>query len=168
MNNDRICVDCGCDYEYDSNSPLGASSLRCSSCRKKNTRFTKKAKLFEIAGSRCLKCGYSGSIDALQLMDASFPLKKPETQEQLEAQAKKQFTICLNCKAELDSKYYQFKVVSIDPVRVEFYLRSVRMILEKIEPKGEMITDSDVEIITGNQGHDARRISHSKKTPELQ
>lgn len=141
----NVCIDCGVDYIYDPNNALGASSSRCTKCRKKDSKINKIIRLFEIAGDRCIKCGYSGSIHALSLFNAIDPLSKPVTQEQLEAQAKKQFVLCLNCKAEIENKVYEMQVISSSPIKVEFYYRQVRVELTKISTY--INQSDDVEIV---------------------
>lgn len=165
----RICLDCGDDYEYDSNNPLGSSAIRCCPCRKKNSAFAKRARLYEIAGSRCLKCGYSGHIDALKLVDAVLPINgPPKTQEEKELQASKQYTICLNCEAEISSKMYVARITSTKPVKVEFYLKDVSVVYTKVEPVADIITDTDLEIVKDERaGQDARRSGREAETFKL-
>lgn len=172
----RICIDCGSDYSYDADNPLGSSSLRCCRCRQKNSAFAKRARLFEIAGGRCAKCGYSGSIEALKLIDAVLPINgPPKTQEEKELQAHKQYTICLNCDAEINAKMYLAKIVSVpsaanpdQKVVVEFYLKDVQVVYTKVEPPPETITDTNLEIVTDEtQGQNARRGGREAPIPQL-
>lgn len=172
----RYCIDCGGDYEYDANNPLGSSSLRCCPCRQKNSTFAKRVRLFEIAGGRCLKCGYTGSIEALKLIDAVLPLNgAPKTQEEKELQAHKQYTICLNCDAEINAKMYIAKIIQVPnshhpnaKVLVEFYLKDVSVVYTKVETPPEYITDTNLEIITDERaGQDARRGGREAPIPQL-
>lgn len=156
----NICIDCGDEYLYDPKNPLGASTIRCSSCRKKDSKFNKKARLFEIAGDRCLKCGYSNSIYALHLFNAIDPLHTPKTQEELEQQAHKQFPLCLNCKAEIESKDVEMKVVSRQPIRVEFYQTRIEVIKTKLEDFNKI--ESNVEIVD-EEPKEFRQVSTAPK-----
>lgn len=124
------CIDCGNDYNYDPNNPLGSSRDRCSTCRKKDSARNKKIILLEIAGAGspvCRMCGYS-DISGLTLLNAIEPLTKPTTQKELEAQAKRQFIVCLNCKAKVDAGEVSYRVVdSKPPMDIQFYSRHVHI-----------------------------------------
>lgn len=156
----NICIDCGTEYHYDRSNPLGSSSIRCSKCRKKDTKLKKKLRLYEIAGSKCLKCGYSRSIHALKLMDAIEPLHPSRTQEELEQQAKQQFPICLNCLAEIQNREVEMKVTSRSPIKVEFYLTEVQVIKSKLETVS--ISQDVIQVeVTQNEPTEFR---HAKST----
>lgn len=146
----NICISCGIEYQYDSNNPLGASSVHCCGCRKKNTKFNKLSRLFEIAGTRCLKCGYNRSIYALKLMDAVAPITAIKTQEQQEKQAHKQFPLCLNCDMEIKVGDVEMKVISSNPIKVEFYLKEVQVTKTKIEQDYHTIIPN-VEIVSPDE-----------------
>ncbi len=132
----NTCIDCGYDYNYDPNNPLGSSSVRCCKCRKKQSKLNIKFNLLEIAGDgnvSCRKCGYSRSVSALKLLDAVDPIVKPKTKQQLEAQARKQFIVCLNCEAEIQSDQVSIKTTNhtVYPVLVSFY--ESKVVVQEIE-----------------------------------
>ncbi len=135
----KTCIDCGAEYDYDSSRPLGSSSERCASCRKKDSARNKKIILLNIAGNgtpQCRMCGYS-NISGLTLIDGINYLIKPSTLQQKEKNARKQFIVCYNCAAKLQSNEMEFKVTNPNsyPIEVEFYSRHVRIVREKLIPK---------------------------------
>lgn len=135
----NTCLDCGADYHYDPDNALGASSLRCPKCRKKDSEKNKKIILFNIAGKdviRCRKCGYARSWSAIVLADTTNFINPATTQEEREARAKTQYLLCLNCAAEIKSGEVEAKVINskVYPVEVEFYERQVQIVKTKITP----------------------------------
>lgn len=134
----NICLDCGRDYEYDSNNPMGSSSLRCPACRKKDSEKNKKIILFNIAGNeniRCRKCGYSRCLNAIVLADTKLYLNPATTQEEKEKRAKTQYLLCLNCSTEIKSGEVEAKIINtkVYPVEVEFYERRVQIVKTKLD-----------------------------------
>lgn len=164
----NICLDCGGDYSYDPNKPLGASSSRCSKCRKRDTIKQKKIALLMIAGHgvlQCRKCGYSRCTSALLLKDAVGFMNEVSSQEEKEIRARSQFILCLNCDAEIESNEVESKVTNSKsyPVEVEFYSREVRVVSTKIEPVVSYHHEySDVEIVKSEDGGEAKRVSPTK------
>ena len=161
----NICIDCGSDYFYDPSKPLGASSERCPSCRKKDSEKNKKIILFNIASAgtvaMCRKCGYKNSPSAFVLMNAVALLgKPPDSFEEKKKQAERQFIVCLNCKAEIDSNEVEYKVTDSKsrPVKVEFYSRKVQIVREKIDPIVEFSSDAvEAEVVTDDPFNDIKR-----------
>lgn len=152
----KSCIDCGNDYDYDPNNPKGSSSERCAACRKRDSARNKKIILLNIAGHHnpiCRMCGYS-KTGGLTLIDAIPCLSPPTTQQEKEAQALRQFVLCLNCKSQLDAREIQFKVInSKPPMEIEFYSRHVRIVEEKITP-------------TVNYSHDVIETEITREEPE--
>jgi len=176
----NICIECGTDYDYNPSKPLGASSERCCSCRKKDSEKNKKIILFNIASSgnpMCRKCGYRSSVSAMTLINAVTPIGKlPDGFEDKKKQAEKQFIVCLNCKAELDANEAEFKVLSskCTPVDVEFYSRKVTVVREKIKQvvtytddaiEPEITTDSPKGERFGGEAQVPRRTPTLKMSP---
>lgn len=148
----NICRDCGEDYIYDSDKPLGSSSVRCAKCRKKNSKLNIKFELLEISGDGnigCRKCGYQKNASALILIDAVTPLSKPKTKEELKAHARKQFVLCLNCNAEIESEQVSVKINNANtyPVIVSFY--ESRVVIEQISTPFNYESEK-VEVVTGD------------------
>jgi hypothetical protein len=162
-----ICVDCGSDYSYDPNNPKGASSLRCTSCRKKDTKHNQKSDLLAIAGEgnhSCYKCGYSSSISALNLYDLVEPLNKPTSFEEKKKQAEKQMVICNNCLAEINSGDIKININSVSPKSVSFLFARVVLELSKTETRGK----SNVEIAKESDGQEIRRVGGVTKRLDCQ
>lgn len=146
----KICISCGNDYEYDCNRPLGASSERCSRCRKKQSILNKKIELLNIASNnnpKCFKCGYRNPT-GLILIDGVLPLIKPRNETQLKLQAKRQFVLCLNCNSELQNNLIEIKVidVSIQPIKVEIYEVKVEVVRQKLSTSINYKDGSEIEI----------------------
>lgn len=165
----NTCVDCGNDYEYDPNRPLGTSSSRCLKCRRKNTELNKKLILILLAGNgkaECRKCGYKRSVNALLLIDAVDYLEPANSLEEKKKRAQEaQFVLCLNCNAEVLANEVEMKVTQTQPVKVEFYSRKVTVVREKIEPA---IEDHDpesieTEIVSEYAGGAATRVISTQK-----
>lgn len=151
MSRVNICIDCGKEYEYDSGNALGASSIRCCNCRKKDSALNKKLILFSIAGNEvasCRKCGYRRSIHALTLIDTKEVLSKPKTQEEKEKFARSQYILCLNCQAEIQSGEVEAKVVNRNtyPIKVEFYFKNVIVEKTKIEIEDHIISEDALPV----------------------
>jgi hypothetical protein len=149
------CIDCGEEYEYNPSKPLGASSARCSRCRKRDSILNKKIILFNIAGNgnlQCRKCGYKDCVSALTLLDGKSFLGDPKTQDEKEVRAKSQFILCLNCDAEIKQCLFEFKVIdsSCYPIEVEFYSLKVTIVKEKITPKVSYTHDAREAEIVGD------------------
>src|SRR6478609_8321502 len=151
----RTCLDCGVDYEYNSQKSMGASSERCSSCRKKDSAKNKHLEILEVAGNgiaRCRKCGYSGCVTALRFIDAVALLgKNAESHDDKMERAKTQFILCLNCEEEVRSSTIEFKVINakVYPVEVEFYSRKVTVVRNKIESFVDYNHEfQDTEVVT--------------------
>jgi LSD1 subclass zinc finger protein len=143
----NICIDCGNTYEYNSDKPKGASSVRCAECRKKDTKYSQKYKLLNIAGEEnisCYRCGYSRSIYALTLYDIVDPLIKPVTQEEKEKQAKNQIILCLNCLQEIKDGDIKINVNSSHPKSVSFFEAKVILQCTSTEIRKEK---TNVEIV---------------------
>jgi len=149
MTSENICIDCGKDYQYDSDNPKGASSLRCVSCRKKNTKFNNHFSLLEAAGCgivRCFKCGYQRCIEALGLHDTYEPLKKPVTQEEKLSYAKSQYILCLNCHKEVEIGSVELEIVDkkSSPIKLAFYERNVTIVRHKLDDFQPVISDLEI------------------------
>jgi len=161
-----VCIDCGNDYKYDPNRPLGASTSRCPTCRKKDTAKQKTIALMMIAGHgvlQCRKCGYRNCSSALVLKDGIAFLDEASSQEEKEHRAKSQFILCLNCNAEIQSNQVTLKVTNakVYPIEVEFYAREVRVVSTRIEAVVNYNSDyQDVEVTT--DGSTAERVSRPK------
>ena len=171
----NICIDCGRDYIYDPNNPKGSSAYRCSNCRKKETELQKKIKLFSIASNgppSCRCCNYSKSERALSLIDAVNFLEKASNQEEKEKQAKRQFVVCLNCKARIDGGELEFKIndSSSCPVNVSFFETKVIVTKERKEIKVENKSQDalEVEIVEGETGELHRANARAKRISTIE
>lgn len=138
MKTTKVCLDCGSDYEYDSDRALGASSIRCCNCRKKDSVNNKKIILFSTACNNgvmeCRKCGYKKCANALVLADTKVPFSPANTQEKKEAFARSQYLLCLNCQEEIRSGQIEAAVINSEcyPVDVEFFEREVVVVKKKV------------------------------------
>ncbi len=113
-------------------------------------------------------CGYS-NISGLTLIDGIEYLIKPSTQKEREANAKKQFIVCLNCEAQIKSGEVEFKVIDSKcfPINVEFYSRHVRVVKEKIEPKVNYGSEAVEAEITRDEPTGAR-VVRQKEVPRIE
>jgi hypothetical protein len=108
MSDARTCVDCGCQYIYDSNLKKGASTRRCVSCSKRHAKQTTKRLMLEAAGGKCRSCGYKRSLDAITFVDPIERLKPipiPTNREEKIEWASQRIALCLNCAKEIEGRY---------------------------------------------------------------
>src|SRR6478735_1881537 len=163
----NVCIDCGSDYKYDSSNALGASSIRCAKCRKRDTKKQKRISILMIAGNgvlQCRKCGYRSCSGALILVDGVSSIDQPTSREEKERRARAQFLLCLYCSAEINSSEVEFNVTDSKfyPIKVEFYAREVRIVKTKLEAVVNYNREfEDVEVTT--DGAETERIVHEKK-----
>lgn len=61
---DTICDQCGKNYNYKDRK--GHTSKLCNSCLVRNKKIARKLKMVNYKGGKCVKCGYSKNIKALQ------------------------------------------------------------------------------------------------------
>jgi len=166
MNN--ICLDCGDDYEYTPGHSLGASSTRCSKCRKRDTKRQKHINLLMIAGNgtvQCRMCRYNKWAGSLLLKDA-VALLSGDNSIAPETRARKQYILCLNCNEEVASNQVEVKVTNSKayPVEVSFYSREVTIVRKQITTSVNYQPDyHEPEIVSENDGREATRVSPKTK-----
>lgn len=167
----NTCIECGDDYPYDPSNPLGASSVHCPRCRKRQSKLNKKIILFNIAGNgkiQCRSCGYSRSVNAIVLINGVNFLNENPNEEEKKLQAKQQFLLCLCCDAQVKAGEVDFRVTNskVSPICVEFYERKVVVCVEKRRMEAAVNYSSDViQTELSSDGDSAKRIS--RKTPRI-
>ena len=106
------CRDCGNVFEAET---LGTT--KCSYCCVKTHRHKKKARLIEIKGGKCERCGYDKCPDAFDFHHLD-PSKKefningatfPRSMEKIMVELEKCVMLCANCHREIHYEQNRLK-----------------------------------------------------------
>ncbi len=132
----RTCVDCGFDYNYNSQDCRGATKWRDARCQKRHKALEKRRILMEIAGNgriNCRCCGYAKYEAAIDMMPAIEHVVKKIIDPK--EKAKQSFLICANCKEAIKFNKVKLKVIdtSVCPVNVEFYDTNVDVVKKEVK-----------------------------------
>lgn len=151
----NTCIDCGSEYEYDSQKPMGASSDRCCSCRKKNTKLRYRDELLRIASAgelpACACCHYNRFVGALNLVETKSYLERAKNKEEEKKRAASSYILCNNCLAEKEANKIKAEVNrDFYPIRVSFYEEEV-VVVKKKKILTHMQNGIEAEVVTGDR-----------------
>jgi hypothetical protein len=107
----RECNICGEGFIYDKTKRKGHSWSRCNSCVVRERHRSYKQRLVVLHGGKCIRCGYSKSINALEFHHRRSATKRftisrcyNRSWESLLKESQKCDLICANCHREEHAK----------------------------------------------------------------
>jgi hypothetical protein len=149
----RTCIGCGNTYSFNPKRKSGASTARCRSCTKLNSRRKGRYLMLQSAGGKCRACGYDKHPDAINFLPSKAELiasKMPSSRDDRIEWAKDKIAVCLNCNKEINDGVVTMEILDSKsrPVRVAFYTDEAQVVSHQHDTSVKISNAIELEVVS--------------------